>query len=63
MSRPTDAESHAVAMLERGYRLWPRERAVLLCFVDRRLGVNRNPRSWRIWLRGHLPLVTYERVT
>jgi hypothetical protein len=62
VSHLTADEERAVAMLERGYRLDRRECAVLLRLIDRRLGVNRDPRSWVIWFRGQLPLALYERV-
>jgi hypothetical protein len=62
MSSLTAIESRTVAMLERGYRLGPRERAVFLRLVDRRLAVNRHPRSSLIRLRSRLPLALYERL-
>jgi hypothetical protein len=62
MSRLTADEERAVAMLERGYRLDRRDRAALLRLIDRRLGINRHPRSWLIYARCHLPLALYERL-
>jgi hypothetical protein len=56
----TPDEERALLMLEMGYHLGRHERLVLLRLVDRRLGLNRHPRSWVIYV---LPLAFYERIT
>lgn len=45
----------ALTAIERGYRLTPEMRAVLLRYVDRKVRLTWHPRTWYLRLRGLLP--------